>query len=709
MKKPELLAPAGNFDALKAAIEAGCDAVYLGGYAFGARSYAGNFSDEELEQAVTYAHLYGVRIYVTVNTIVYESETELFFSYIDFLVKIHVDALILQDLGMMDYIHQVYPDLELHASTQMHIHTPEGVKNAEKFGLSRVVLARETPLEEIIRIKKNTSLDLEVFVYGALCVSYSGQCLMSSLIGGRSGNRGTCTQCCRMKYHLETDDEITTDDAYLLSTKDLNTLPYIEALLKTESIDSFKIEGRMKRPEYVYKIISLYRRAIDSFFETGHSNIKEEDLIECQKLFYRGFTKGFLLNETSKVLIRSDRPNHRGVLIGKVIKVEKKRISIKLCSDLNVQDGIRILNEKEDQGGTITTFFVNNEKRKSAISGETVSVPGEFKVEIGDFAYKTSDARQLESLKQLIDNNQRKVLLQGAVSIVVGEPLKLVVTDGEHTISITSSLPVETPLKAPISKERLELQLKKLGGSVYAFETLNICDTPFFLPIAEINEVKRQMIESLDEARIKRIQMEKKSYDFIVPDVSEQRGYSILLKDSHTAIPQQYDVIYGFDDYENDKIIPKLGNINPIRPTRESLIGEVGSIIAGMISDVTIPVTNSYTVAFLHKLGIKRITLSLEMDKEQIKDLVDGYVSHFHKKPNLEVVVDSVPEVMTSKIKLLSDYNLRERGYLVDSKNRRFPVYEDEIGIHIYHYERKTIMNSTELFDIGINYLRTEL
>ena len=246
--KPELLAPAGNMETLKAAILAGCDAVYIGGKFFGARNYADNFTDEEMIEAIKYAHLNGVKIYVTMNTLVYETETKNFIDYALFLHKNNVDAIIIQDIGMMDYLRQKYPNLKLHASTQMHIHNLEGVKLLENLGLERVVLARETSIDLIEQIKKETNIELEIFVQGALCISYSGQCLMSSLLNGRSGNRGTCSQCCRMPYDLIIDGKKVNQDNYLLSPKDLNTLKNLEPLLKL-GVSSLKIEGRMKRKE----------------------------------------------------------------------------------------------------------------------------------------------------------------------------------------------------------------------------------------------------------------------------------------------------------------------------------------------------------------------------------------------------------------------------------------------------------------------------
>ena len=329
MKKPELLSPAGNTASFYAAIEGGCDAIYLSGNMYGARSFAGNFTNEELKEAVEIAHLYGVKIYVTINTLIYEAEVKNFLVYVDYLVSIHVDAVIVQDIGMMDLLRITYPELEIHASTQMHIHNLEGAKLLEKLGIKRVVLARETPIELISTIRKSTSIELEIFVHGALCVSYSGQCLMSSLIGGRSGNRGTCAQCCRQPYELSYNGKKQNKEDYLLSTKDLNTLSMIPKLMDA-NVDSLKIEGRMKRPEYVYLVTSLYRKAIDSYFETGKVDIQERDIEDLKKIFHRGFTKGFLFHEENDLFVNEYRPNHMGIPIGIVKSIKGDFLEIEL-------------------------------------------------------------------------------------------------------------------------------------------------------------------------------------------------------------------------------------------------------------------------------------------------------------------------------------------------------------------------------------------
>lgn len=287
MKKIELLAPAGNMDCLVAAVLAGCDAVYLGGSLFGARAFSKNFNDDELIEAIKYAHLYGVKVYVTVNTLIYENEVDDFLNYIEFLHKNNVDAVIIQDLGMFDLVRKTFPNLEIHISTQMHIHNLDGVQLMERLGAKRIVLARETSIDEIKRIKENSNVELEVFIHGALCVSYSGQCLMSSLIGGRSGNRGTCAGSCRLKYDVidSSFKKLNTGD-YPLSTKDLNGIMGVGELIDI-GVSSLKIEGRMKSLEYVFMVVSLYRQAIDSYYDKGIVSFNENDFLKlgCVQLY----------------------------------------------------------------------------------------------------------------------------------------------------------------------------------------------------------------------------------------------------------------------------------------------------------------------------------------------------------------------------------------------------------------------------------------
>ena len=317
----ELLAPAGNFDALKAAVNAGADAVYLAGENFGARAYAQNFSRENLIDAVKFAHLRGVKIHVTANTILADDELENFADYIKFLRKIHVDAILVQDLGAAKIIQEIAPEIPLHASTQMTIHNLEGVNFLAKIGFSRVVLSRELSLAEIEKIAKNSSIETEIFIHGALCICYSGQCLMSSMIGGRSGNRGRCAQPCRLPYKLVDADGknfLENVGEYLLSPKDLNTLEILPQILQT-GVDSLKIEGRMKRPEYVATVVKIYRDALDK-------KSLQDASYKLQAIFNRDFTTAHLDGNPRRNLISDKRPNNRGVLVGRVTKIFENKI-----------------------------------------------------------------------------------------------------------------------------------------------------------------------------------------------------------------------------------------------------------------------------------------------------------------------------------------------------------------------------------------------
>jgi len=300
-KMTELLAPAGNMEALKAAISNGCDAIYLGMQKFGARAYSSNFDFESLKEAVTYAHLRNVKIYVTMNTIVFENEVLEMKEQMNELNEIGVDGIIVQDLAAFDYVVNHFLDMEVHCSTQMGIDDLDGTLLLKELGANRVVLARELEIEKVKEIKRSAKIPLEIFVHGALCVSYSGNCLMSGLIGYRSGNRGRCVGSCRKEYELIDKTAGTSlGKNYILSTKDLNTIEYIDDL---KEIDSLKIEGRMKEPAYVANVVSKYRMALDH-------KITEEDKENLNKTFNRTFTQGYLFHEGKKDTTNIVRPNN---------------------------------------------------------------------------------------------------------------------------------------------------------------------------------------------------------------------------------------------------------------------------------------------------------------------------------------------------------------------------------------------------------------
>lgn len=397
--KKELLAPAGDFETLKQAIHNGCDAVYLGGKKFGARSFAPNFNEKELKEAISYCHLYGVKIYITVNTLVYEHEMKEVLDYIEFLYRNGVDALIMQDLGLISVVHERFPNLEIHASTQMHNHNSNQLKLLKELGITRVVLARELSLKEIEDLAKTTDLELEVFVHGALCICYSGECLFSSLLLDRSGNRGSCAGICRLPFSLyEEESKVPTSGKYLLSPKELNELNNMEKLMAS-SITSFKIEGRMKSPTTIGYITRLYRQMMDQISNNEKPYLTPKQIKNLYSLFNREFTKGYLFEEADKDLMNNKSPNHHGIFLGQVLSVTKKRIKIKLEEELSQEDGIRFMPENK---GMIVNYIYDQKGllQHHAKQGTIVEVDNKIGLEkSGGSVRKTIDHQLEEELK----------------------------------------------------------------------------------------------------------------------------------------------------------------------------------------------------------------------------------------------------------------------------------------------------------------------
>ena len=711
MRRPELLAPAGSFDSLKAAVEAGCDAVYLSGKLYGARSFAANFSNDELIKAFNFCHLYGVKVYVTVNTLIYEDEVNNFIKYIEFLYKNGVDAIIIQDIGMFDLIRKIYPNLEIHISTQMHIHNLEGTKLMEELGAHRVVLARETPIELVEEIKNKTNIELEIFVHGALCVSYSGQCLMSSFIGGRSGNRGTCAQCCRQPYSLYCNNKKISNDEYLLSTRDLNTLDNIGKLIDI-GVDSLKIEGRLKRPEYVYLVVSTYRRAIDNYLKYGKTKITDKDLLELKKVFNRKFTKGFLFNTKNDEFINSYRPNHQGINIGKVIDIKGNLVYIKLIDSINVQDGIRCIGKK-DIGMTIQVLKVNNKRVEHANSKEVVCIEMKELPNIGDNVVKTTDSVQLKNIESKINSNLRKV----PVSISFDAHLNKNIIMTINNITVTSDYIVDKSMNYPTTLDSIKKQLNKLGNTVYKIDSIDInIDDDIFIPVKVLNDLRRDIINKLDCSRKKELQYNKSEYSIELKDYKHEKTKVLYLSDDKKIDVKNYDSII-VDDISkyNNQIILKISRVNEKLNDYNNmnlLIGEFGSLYKYrennyLVSDFSFNVTNSYSVAILHSLGIDKVTLSYELNDYQIEKIIKKYHERYNKHPNLELIVSDTPEVMILKYDIFNGiYNPHNNYYLKDKYNNKFEVKRKYDRTVIYNYKPLIKDQYDRYYELGINSLR---
>ena len=695
-------------DSLKAAVMAGCDAVYLGGVLFGARAFAGNFTNEEIVDAINYAHLYGVKVYVTINTIIYDSEVERFLDYVRFLHKNNVDAVIIQDIGMFDLLRKKFPNLELHASTQMNIHNYDGALLAKKLGFKRVVMARETPIDVIKKIKEEIDIEIEVFIHGALCVSYSGECLLSALVGKRSGNRGTCAQICRKKYDFYDDDKnkLNTNN-YLLSTKDLCTLKYIDKLIEI-GVDSLKIEGRMKRSPYVYLVTKTYRKVIDNYYNTGKLKIDENDIIELKKMFNRNFTKGFMLNEDNNNFTYDKRPNNIGIEVGQVISKVKNDLKIKLTYDVSVHDGLRILDDKEDKGLVINKMFINNKSVLEAKKGDVITLKYDKYVEKNSKVLLTSSKKQLDSISEAIKNQERFIYIDLNFTAKENENLKLTITDGLNTVIEVLD---KTPMRA-INKETsfdvIKKQLSKLGNTVYKARsiTLNLDDN-LFINIKDINEIRRRAISKLNEKRLYKIDFVEKDYTIGVPDFPSIKQTAVLVNKENESLKDKYDLIYTEDEKTKDEdsiiVLPRITNEHPF-VKNTVMTGDFGGLLKydNFQTNFSFNVVNSYSVAFLHSLGAKLVTLSYELSLSQIKNMIEIYKKRYNKNPNTSLIINSYPECFVSKFNLNKKYNVKS-GYLKDSYGNFLKVKTKGDIMVVYHFKKVNLYDIKEVFETGVN------
>ncbi|NTV88775.1 MAG: U32 family peptidase [Clostridiales bacterium] len=540
-RRIELLAPAGDMEAFRAAVENGADAVYLGGKLFNARQSAGNFEDEELGEAIRYAHVRGVNVYLTMNTLIDGSEMEQAVEYAGKAYYMGIDAIIVQDLGFAMLLRRSYPELPLHASTQMTIYNREGAKTLENLGFKRVVTARELSLGEIGEISASTGMEVEVFVHGALCISYSGQCLMSSIIGGRSGNRGRCAQPCRLPYSLirPSDKEYGLSSGmrrkptasavsagsgkYLLSPKDLCGLGQLEGLISA-GVRSLKIEGRMKNPEYVAIVVRTYRKYLDRL-ETaldrnaqipdsgsGLDSVEPEDMKKLKQIFNRGgFTDAYLAGKKGGDMMSWDKPKNHGIYIGKVLSYNSGNgvAEIRLEDDLATGDGIEIwTGEDESPGCIVSEMKIKGQAVKGASAGETVFAGVVRGNVLRDCrVYKTSDKALNEEARETYAGKPlRRIALFGTAVLEKGKPFIFAAHDNEgNEARAEGVLKAETAVKTPMTKERIYEQLSKTGSTPFVFNSIDIkLDEGTVIPISEINEVRRLVTSRLEELRADR-------------------------------------------------------------------------------------------------------------------------------------------------------------------------------------------------------------
>jgi len=500
MKKIELLAPAGSMESVYAAVQMRADAVYIGGSKFSARAYAFNFDDENIALAVDYCHIYGVKVYVTLNTLVKDNELKEIMEYVGFLYSIGVDALIVQDTGLIYLVKNNFPEFELHASTQMTIHNGEAALFLKEIGFTRIVLSRELSLKEIDYISNTLNLETEVFIHGALCICYSGQCLMSSIIGGRSGNRGRCAQPCRLPYTLIDKSTNKEHKAYILSPKDICTIDKLKDIVASGT-SSLKIEGRMKRAEYVSGVVEIYRRALDNIYNNKIQKLDKDTKVLTQLFNREGFSKAYLYGNTGKNMMAYKVPKNSGIPIG----IANDDLSVTLLENVAIKDGVMFL----DDGFTLSKIIKDGVDVGSALKGDRVLLkPTKFKV--GDFLYKISDAHLMNELAQSYsDKFKRKIELNLSIEFNVNKPLKISTSYFGKSFNSQGDL-VQNAINKPLDRVRLIKNLSKTGDTPFIInEVIFESFEEGFIPMASLNLVRRELIESVQNYIIGKYKREK--------------------------------------------------------------------------------------------------------------------------------------------------------------------------------------------------------
>lgn len=639
-KKIELLAPVGDERGLKAAVNAGADAVYFGTKSFNARvGAAENFDEKALENNIKFAKLRNVNVYITVNTLVYNDEIDKVLPLIKSVSDLGADAIIVQDLGIIDIVRNNL-NIAMHASTQMSCNNLDSVKLLKSIGIDRVVLAREMSLENIKYIRDNTDIELETFVHGALCVSFSGQCVYSYLHGGRSANRGACAQPCRMEYTGGKTD-------YPLSTKDLMTIDIIPNLLES-GITSFKIEGRAKRSEYAAITTSIYRQAIDLALENKDIPIQKyrESLM---KIFNRGgFSQGYYYN--SKDIFENYKPSHDGEYIGEVVSYKKNKIYIKAEKELNVYDGLSF-GDSGQVGMQISDLYKDNMRVKRAKGNLSFSAVIK-NVNVGDEVYRTTDKLQMDESEKIIESDNFKHLLD--LNCIIGfnnDKIKLIVTNKYderlNNIEYISDYTLQEAKTKATTKEDIFNSLSKTGGTVFEFENINI-EEKFknpFIPVKILNEARRGLIEKLENILMqsKKINYNKNIYTninypntnikvLIAGNEEKINLYSDIHYDKKILFPNVYDenIIKLFENKKIDGII--LPHVtfdkdievikNIVEKTNNMIVicnnlGHIEALKGKAIlwAGIGLNAINNYTVDFLYKLGIDVVISAIEAGK----------------------------------------------------------------------------------------------
>ena len=731
MKKCELLSPVGDFDCLKAAIQNGADSVYLGASSFSARAFANNFNYDELKRAIEYAKLRNVEVHLALNTLIRNDELENAINLAITAYNYGIDAIIVQDLGLAKYLIDNLKNLPIHASTQMTVHNLESINILEKLGFSRAVLSRELSLNEIEYITKNSNIEIEAFMHGALCISYSGQCLLSSAIGGRSGNRGRCAGPCRLPYEL-LDSKSTLDKGYLLSCRDLCSLEFLPQLINC-GITSFKIEGRMKSPEYVATVTRIYRKYMDLVLNNKDYKIDNKDLEDLLQSFNRGnFSTGHLSNSENRKLIYKEKPDNTGIYIGNVTKFNssKGHIKLKLTNSLAIGDKISVNSNKYN----VSELMINNKNVKTANINDFVEI-GRMKGNISenDKIYKIESKELTDIALKSFNSENKKIKLSATLTVKENLPIELKITSLENgfykdlSVCNVSNIIPEPATNTPITKERLISQLNKTGNTEFEFTNINInLDDNLYIPsISSLNELRRDSLSKLENLVLSKyinqvdlvklnlkhnnLNTHNKKVAVLLNTINLNFDYSNLNNVDKLYIPLKYFILEDYSsiiknlcanfnvyiymptiirkNYKNiianklDRILEKfklcgfvISHISQIEMTKKYNLELIGNY--------TLNVFNNLSINELNNIGLSTITYSPELDK--------SFINFLDVPKNSELIVYGKLPVMTMNYCPLGASNKCyanckklcksvEKFYLKDRLNFKFRIIPDNI------------------------------
>lgn len=639
----ENLAPAGNWDALRSAVAAGADAVYLGYAAYSARAGAGNFDEQQLRDAVRFAHLHHVRVHVTVNTLIKDGEIAGVVDVLRLLSEIRVDAVLVQDLGVLRMARRCFPDLPIHASTQMAIHNATGVRFCRNQGMTRAVLARECSAAEIALAAKE-GIEIEVFGHGAQCVAVSGECLFSSVVGGRSGNRGRCAQPCRLLYTYR------GKTAAWLSPRDVCMRDDLPELNKA-GVASIKLEGRLKRPEYVATIANSYRNAIDAM-DNGHFRKADEaEMTGLRQIFSRGgFMRGYAMGAEDAGVIDPARVSHGGVKIGKVEFAAGNMARVRLERNLDDGDGLQIRTAQ----GDAELIYAGHDTEAGQIA--VVRLRPDIRTKAGDEVYRLTSEKQLQWARSLAIP---AIPADMALIAYPGKPLALTMTDGESSVTVTGGTVAPAQSRA-MSEEDARRSLGKLSDTPFSLRTLTVQTAGAFVPVSALNQLRREACQQLAEARIaaftRKAGREETADDLIYPDTPDAPSMAIVrTREQADAMQGAADLLVWYpEDFRADALESGLRDMPdgvwlqlPTVCEEKTLdllyafvqrnAGKLGGIVLGSVGQLGrtwnvpmgagsgIPVMNRRAAQFLLEQGCRFVTASSELSGAELRTLMQNH------------------------------------------------------------------------------------